>query len=583
MTSKRDQRIALAFWGIILGVVVHPSSASGSEPLKALKERTPGEAAALFLDQDPNNKPVGTAAQEKVRATPDSSPDPNRLAHTNDSGRCRVVMLPPGRGDKAHAVVALGRLASSNNLEDLKGTVQLLLHREVIRQAVLIAARDGLGLGTRDEVLGDRQPDAPGGGAAEIVSNFRMDPGASRLFILRGHGDQKAETLLRHDLLPSSAAELDYLPRLTTLAESLSRTELPAALKALGLKGEPNRYRADAALPAHVEDRLDQLGFVELVTAVRDLHEAIRTDGESPARLGALARGYALLGVLSEFHWHPAHKAFKARALLYAERLVAREPDSPWSLRHRAFVKALVGLPKFARADLEEARKRVPADKTAVPPPAWEPLIDAYVASDLERLKVKDGAHARLAALLRLMSVEFPSWTTLALDAGRDVIAIDADCFRAYDTMCRVGGVSNLHTATTAGPHALGQFLPAKLGALATAPAGVREALGREGSLLALVEALEHAGAPADDRGEPSWGVLAHLVRYTLFVQIYRRLHFLKGPLAVPVDDFWAAARPLVAGHRYRPFLESLALPPDEAARVLAEFAGRLDHTDLEF
>ena len=269
--------------------------------------------------------------------------------------------------------------------------------------------------------------------------------------------------------------------------------------------------------------------------------------------------------------------------MLYAERLVARQPNSPWSLRHRAFVKALVGLPKFARADLEEARKRVPADKTPVPPPAWEPLIDAYVASDLERLKVKDGPHARLAALLRLMSVEFPSWTTLALGAGRDVIAIDADCFRAYDAICRVGGVANLHTATTAGPQALGQLLPAKLGALATAPAGVREAVGREGSLLALVEALERAGASADDRGEPSWGVLAHLVRETLFVQIYRRLHFLKGPLAVQADDFWAAARPLVAGHRYRPYLESLALPPNEAARVLAEFAGRLDRTDLEF
>ncbi len=260
-----------------------------------------------------------------------------------------------------------------------------------------------------------------------------------------------------------------------------------------------------------------------------------------------------------------------------------RQPNSPWSLRHRAFVKALVGLPKFARADLEEARKRVPADKTAVPPPAWEPLIDAYVASDLERLKVKDGPHARLAALLRLMSVEFPSWTTLALGAGRDVIAIDADCFRAYDAICRVGGVANLHTATTAGPQALGQLLPAKLSALATAPAGLREAVGREGSVLALVEALERAGASADDRGEPSWGVLAHLVRETLFVQIYRRLHFLKGPLAVQVDDFWAAARPLVAGHRYRPYLESLALPPNEAARVLAEFAGRLDRTDLEF
>ena len=70
MTSKRDQRIALAVVGIILGGQVHPNSASGSEPPKALKERTPGGAATLFPDQDRKNQPVGAAAQEKVARRP---------------------------------------------------------------------------------------------------------------------------------------------------------------------------------------------------------------------------------------------------------------------------------------------------------------------------------------------------------------------------------------------------------------------------------------------------------------------------------------------------------------------------------
>ena len=417
MTSKQARLIAPAFVGIALGLLTRPDSAS--EPS-----------------------------------------DPDHLAHTKDAVRSRLVVLRPGGGGDARAVVALGRPVSSNNIDDVKGTVQLLLHREVIRQAVLIAARDGLGLGTRDEVLGDRTPEAPGGGAALVVSNFRMEPGASRVFVLRGIGDAKAETLLRHDLLPNSAAEGDYLLRLTTLAETLSRTALPEALKALGLKGEPNPYRAEAALPPKVEDRLEHLGFVETLAAVRDLHAAIRTNGESPARLEALARGYAQLGVLSEFHWHPAHKAFKARALLYAERLVAREPDSPSSFRHRAFVRAMVGLPRFARADLDEARKRADVAKAAAPAPAWEPLIEAYVAGDRERLKVRDGPHARLAALLCLMSVEFPPHTALALGAARNVVALAPDCFRAYDAMCRVHGVSNLHRATTAGPQALASSFP---------------------------------------------------------------------------------------------------------------------------
>ncbi len=224
------------------------------------------------------------------------------------------------------------------------------------------------------------------------------------------------------------------------------------------------------------------------------------------------------------------------------------------------------------------------AGKAAVGAPAWVSLLDASVANDRERLKVKDGArHARLAALLRLMSVEFPSHTALALGAARDVVSVEPDCFLACDTMCRVGGVSNLHGATAAGPEALAQLFTAKLGAFDAIPPSVREALGREGDLHALAEALERAGEPADDRGEPSWSILAHLVRETLFVQTYHRLNFLKEWLSVPVDDYWAGAGPLVVGHRYRPFLQSLALPSKEAGRILAEFAERLDRTDLEF
>jgi tetratricopeptide (TPR) repeat protein len=518
------------------------------------------------------------------RALAGEAPDANALAHSKGAVRSPLIVIPAAKDGNSQAIVVLARPASSNNLDDVKASVQLLLHREVIRQAVLIAARDGLGLNTRDEVLGERTPEVVAGGAATVVSNFQMEPGASRVFILRGNGDLKAETLVKHDLLPNSAAELEYLLKLTSLAENLSRTGLLEALKALGLKGEPNAYKAGAALPPEVEDRLEHLGFVENLTAVRDLHGAIRTDGESPARLGALARGYAQLGVLSEFHWHPAHKAFKARALLYAERLVAREPNSPWSYWHRALVRALAGMPRFAKADLEEARKHVDAGKVSGDAPPWLPLIDAFVANDHERLKVKDGSrHARLAALLRLMTVEFPSHTALALGVAQDVISAEPDCFRAYDALCRVGGVSNLHGATTAGPEALARNLPAKVGEVAKLPVGVRDAVGREGDLRGLAEALDRAGAPAVDRGEPSWGVLAHLVRETLFVQTYYRLNFLKEWLSVPVDDYWANAGQLVVGHRYRPFLQSLALPSHEGGRILAELGGRLDRGDLEF
>ena len=56
------------------------------------------------------------------------------------------------------------------------------------------------------------------------------------------------------------------------------------------------------------------------------MHEALRTKGESPATLGALSRAYANLGMLTDTQWEAAPWVYKARGLLYAERLRQRDP-----------------------------------------------------------------------------------------------------------------------------------------------------------------------------------------------------------------------------------------------------------------
>ena len=73
------------------------------------------------------------------------------------------------------------------------------------------------------------------------------------------------------------------------------------------------------------------------------LHEAIRKDGESEARLGVLVRGYAHLGQLTRYHWSIEHQVFIARSLLYAARMVKNNPTSPIPLWHRAYAMALAG------------------------------------------------------------------------------------------------------------------------------------------------------------------------------------------------------------------------------------------------
>jgi len=484
---------------------------------------------------------------------------------------------------KARPVVVLRQPTGPTAYADFEGSIQGLLLRELVRQAVLIAARDELGLTTRDEILGE----APPGGweaaneAAEVVSSFRVEVAASRLFVLNG-GEGAPETLLKNDLLPGSPADFDYLPRLVAALEAMARGEIPGALKKAGLPaGERNKLRPDATLPGDVGARLERLGFIENLTAVRDLHAAIRADGESPMRLAALARGYAQLGVLSEFQWHPACYAFKARALLSAQRLVAREPSASRTLRARALVLVLVGRPDDARADLREASKAKDAASAA---PDWLPVIEATLDNRTDRLKSEAGPHASLAALLRMMAVQFPIRSAEALAAAKAVIAREVDCFRAHDAMCGVSGVANLHVATEMGPQVLDRLFPEKLGQVAGLPAKVREALDDEdGDKPSLLEALRSAGAPAEDPAEPSWGVLAHLVRETQFVQAYRRLYFLRNMLSVPTGIYWAGVRASVAGHRYFPFLESLARPQAELATAILPVADRIDLNDIGY
>jgi tetratricopeptide (TPR) repeat protein len=455
-----------------------------------------------------------------------------------------------------------------------------LLARELIRQAVLISARDELGLATRDAVLGDAVPTPREDSLIEVTSLFTDGPDTpNRALISRVEGT-KVETLLRRDL-PSPYLSSGGLAKLVEAAEALSRTEFPDTLKKLGLQGRPHAARADARVPGAAEDRLGRLGYTGPFAAIRALHAALATDGESPERTGALVRGYALLGVLSEFHWHPAHKAFKARALLYAQRLVAREPKAAWGLWHRAYAEAMAGLHRDALADLAEARSRAGASG-GPKPPAWVELIAALAHCDAERLQSEKGPQAPLAALLRLTAVEYPVRSRSALQAARAVLDLDPECFRAYDALCRVGGVANGHVATTLGPEILAKTLPERLRALEDLPTRLREHFDHPlGGEAALFQALDQAGAPGQDTGELSWGVLGRLIRETRFLQVYRRLAFMRGAWSVPVDEFWNESRPAVADHRFFPYLQMLAAPSPDAERAFTNLAEHLRAQEL--
>src|SRR5205823_4173598 len=110
------------------------------------------------------------------------------------------------------------------------------------------------------------------------------------------------------------------------LVERLSRKEFVAALRRAGFGGKPRPADRSVPVPPATEKLLGEMTFTSQYAALRDLHGAARARGESPWLVGGLVRAYANLGMLTECHWSSAPKVFQARALLYAQRLVAGDP-----------------------------------------------------------------------------------------------------------------------------------------------------------------------------------------------------------------------------------------------------------------
>ena len=177
----------------------------------------------------------------------------------------RLVAIRPDKQGQARPIVALANPTGPDDPDRLKDTVGGILARELFRQALLIAARDELGLATRDELLGDAAPAAAAGDPqAELITVLRAGDGKASRVVIRRTDGPNTESLLAQDL-PGTKPPFGELPRLVEAAETLSRTGFPAALRKLGLEGRPNARRDDAGLPAGVEERLWRLGLYRAV------------------------------------------------------------------------------------------------------------------------------------------------------------------------------------------------------------------------------------------------------------------------------------------------------------------------------
>jgi hypothetical protein len=459
------------------------------------------------------------------------------------------------------------------------------LSREIVRQSLLLAAREELGLGTRDACLEEPMPQQG------PLPRVDVSPSPESVSILETAPGAATATVLGQAEIPLSGGP-DY-SLLVANAEKLSRGKFVEILKQSGYEGKALPPQADRDVPPAIERSLSEMTFTSQFYAVRRLHELIRSEGESAARVGALVRGYANLGWQTEFYFHPAHNVFKARALLYAQRMASRDEHSAWARWHKAYAWVAAGRPVDALADLAAAEKDKAAAKGSLAKPAWVELLDAYCRFDHERLKTlrTSSAGDPLVRFLSYLAMEKADSENGATAMAIADLRAMPDCYRMYSGLNKIGGLAVLHQTTLSGLLYANTRLAEQLDAMSDLPDGARQLVatqkasrGKPGGPAQMNQkqvaadfesraGLAKSLLAADDRGEPAWAALGCLMRELNFSQAWQRVRFERYMYCVPADGFIRLATPLVRDHPYHGLVESCLSDPAAVRRAIGQMA----------
>ena len=251
-----------------------------------------------------------------------------------------------------------------------------LLARELARQSLQLAAREELGAITRDAAMRESPGELTGYTLAQTFElAWIVYPGKAAkatLFVVAGDAKRSVWELE----IPLPDADVLEYSRLAAGLEEAASGRLAEVLSAETKAASVPRRSSNTKCPPEVEAGLMSVNYFDLYAAVRRLHAANRAEGETPLLLADLARGYALLGLLTEHLDIATHKAFKASSLLYSHRAIVRNaPTGRWVL---AFASCLAGLHKQA---LDQAKA------AGDPMPAWARIIEPACRFDYMTLK----------------------------------------------------------------------------------------------------------------------------------------------------------------------------------------------------
>ena len=444
-----------------------------------------------------------------------------------------------------------------------------LLIREFVRQALFTIAREDLHAATRDQALGEPVP-----AAGVLQLNLEITgPRPVKAKITFPGGKVMWEGILSEgDWWDEPLAVFDA-------SVKLAKTTWLDSLKSAGLSARPPPTTAAAAAqPSAIEENLATLELLSQYSALRQLHEKLAA-APSPQLTGDLIRAYANLGQLTTFHWTANYKVFTARALVYADRFVAADPKSANGLWHRAYARALAGFQGAALDDISAA-KALGGDA-----PKWAKLLEPFCHYDtgaVVNIAGEDQSLAPLASFLAYLSVAYCDTQGATVTFARTAGELNPECLRLLDDLCANTGPGPLNSLTEIAPQIFGQTLAKRLEKLPNCPEPLKKLIaesrrpqGIQRGRNQVIDTLTAEGDVAKDSGEPSWAVLADLIRQTTFVHVARRADLIAHKWGVDASGYVAEQLPLIEGHPYAKYIASLGRHPGVSnERIFDEMRG---------
>ncbi|EMI42192.1 putative secreted protein [Rhodopirellula sp. SWK7] len=459
-----------------------------------------------------------------------------------------------------------------------------LMCRELARQALLIAAREEIGMQTCDMTL--REQSSTGDPLELLLTvqpgkQFKVwvfDSGAVDLRDTPPATDEN----IHESTFTVTRSSIGTYPTACKELEEASRGEFTQFLRDLGAKRTVLAADENVDLEIDIAALQAEVDLVSQFVAVRELHRRYRVE-QSAETLQALVRGYANLGLLNETNWGASSIALQARALLYSARLESLHPEHPETLWTLAYANSIVGLHYRSLEQLETLENTGSTDDL----PPWTALVGAYSrfeVEELERLSKEDTPISDWAAYLNAWTVFNSLEHRRFTSVGRSAIEACPEAMNLYymHIDSQPIGVMRLSNATELS--ALLYSIPARLIATPTIPQKVVEAARSPDRSKppgvywrSMVDALRVSGGD----GDTSWAMLASLLDEQAMRAAYNSMAVNRRASTevdlTPVAEMWQS---FIQGHPDQAYIPTVSLVTAGDAIKLSKACGNFRFRD---